>query len=567
MDGTVDATGRGLRPGQGPAGGGRTPSRRRFRRAALAALAAALGLAAALSSGLGPVDSGEDTPGGSPDAGLPLPAQPGSISQASTAPAAAPVAAAPEPSLAATPPLTADAAAAIAAAVDRQARAGARISPVLGVHVIDLATGDEVYGRRAGELHVIASNTKLVTTAAALDALGPGHLFETRVLMRGKVAGGVLDGDLAVIGGGDPNISGRHFDGDPYAVFRRWAEALRARGVTRITGDLYLEHGRFTGPTTHPDWPERGRDKWYQAPVAALSFSDNCVLVRIRPARRVGAAAEVELVPPLGRFGPLNRVSTTSSLRGHQAGVRRAEGSDELTVWGSVYQRASPLETWVSVTDPVQYFGAALVDALAGAGVTVEGGLVPVERLPGLIWEGVAVHRTDLLTAVQVTNKRSQNFYAESLIKLLGAERCGRGSWEAGLKAAEEFLAGAGIEPGSYSMADGSGLSRNNLFTPSQLTVLLRHMYFHRHGKEFLRSLPYSGEEELSWRSRLASPPYRGNVFAKTGTLLGVSTLSGYAKGRSGRLYAFSILCNRASSTWEARRLQDRVVAALVDAG
>ena len=456
---------------------------------------------------------------------------------------------------------------AVAAAVDRAVRGGAKTAPVLGVHVIDLATGDELYGRRADQLHVIASNTKLVTTAAALDALGPGHLFETRFLMRGPVAGGVLEGDLAVIGGGDPNISGRHHDGDPYGVFRRWAGALRARGVTRVHGDLYLEHGLFAGPMTHPDWPDRGREKWYQAPVAALSFSDNCVMVRIRPASRVGAPARVDLVPPLPRFGPTNRASTTASARRHQAGVRRAEGSDELTVWGSVYRRADPLETWVAVADPVEYFGAALVDALAGEGIAVEGALLPVERLPGLIWEGVAVHRSDLLTAVQVTNKRSQNFYAESLLKLLGAESCGRGSWEAGLKAAEGFLAEAGIEAGSYTMADGSGLSRNNRFTPAQLTRLLRFMMHHRWGREFARSLPYSGEEELSWRNRLAEPPYRGNVFAKTGTLLGVSTLSGYAKGRSGRLYAFSVLCNRTASTWEARRLQDRVVAAIIDAG
>jgi D-alanyl-D-alanine carboxypeptidase/D-alanyl-D-alanine-endopeptidase (penicillin-binding protein 4) len=79
--------------------------------------------------------------------------------------------------------------------------------------------------------------------------------------------------------------------------------------------------------------------------------------------------------------------------------------------------------------------------------------------------------------------------------------------------------------------------------------------------------LPYSGEPELRWSKRLAEPPYRGNVFAKTGTLNGVSALSGYAKGKSGRLYAFSILCNRTRSNWEAVRVQDRIVRALIDQG
>lgn len=455
----------------------------------------------------------------------------------------------------------------LAAAIERQVRAGRRVAPQLGVEVVEIDSGREVYGYHADSLRIVASNTKLVTTAAALDALGPGYLFETRFLMRGALHDGVLDGDLAVIGGGDPNISGRHHQGDPYAVFRGWAAELARRGVTRVAGDLYLDHGLFNGPEVHPDWPERGRDRWYQAPVAALSFSDNCVLVRISPSERVGAPAEVELVPPLDLFALSNRASTTSSARRHRAGVRRAEGSDELTVFGSVYSRAGPLDAWVSVDDPVVYFGAALADALRHEGIELAGELRPVRRLPGLIWEGVAVHRTDLLTAIEVTNKRSQNFYAESLIKLLGANRCGRGSWEGGLMAAAEFLAGVGIPPGSYEMADGSGLSRGNRFTPAQLTLLLRHMYGHPWGREFIRSLPYSGEEDLSWKKRLAEPPFAGNVFAKTGTILGVSTLSGYAKGRSGKLYAFSILCNQVKSTWDARRLQDRIVMALVDAG
>ena len=116
-------------------------------------------------------------------------------------------------------------------------------------------------------------------------------------------------------------------------------------------------------------------------------------------------------------------------------------------------------------------------------------------------------------------------------------------------------------------LADGSGMSRANRATPRLMAALLRTMYFHRWGREFVASLPYSGEEDLSWRKRLAEPPYRGNVFAKTGTLNGVSTLSGYAKGASGRLYVFSILCNGTRGSWHAKRAQDAILRALIDEG
>jgi len=171
-------------------------------------------------------------------------------------------------------------------------------------------------------------------------------------------------------------------------------------------------------------------------------------------------------------------------------------------------------------------------------------------------------------------NKRSQNFYAESLLKLLGAEDCGEGSWRSGARVVSSFLEGLGIAPGSYSYVDGSGMSRNNRFSPRQLTTLLRHMYFHRYGQAYLQSLAYSGESDLdppwmnsSLSERLDEDRLKRNVLAKTGGLNGVSTLSGYVKARSGRVYAFSILCNSASARWRANRAQDRIVQTLVDRG
>src|SRR6185295_19770099 len=227
---------------------------------------------------------------------------------------------------------------------------------------------------------------------------------------------------------------------------------------------------------------------------------------------------------------------------------------------------SGPFETWVTVPDPVLYFGSALRQALAEEGIEVTGHLRPVPELPGAVWERVAVHRSDLVTAIRTTNKRSQNFYAETLAKLVGAERCGEGSWAAGVRAIGEFAVSIGVPRGTFTMRDGSGMSRANQFAPRALTTLLRHMFFHPAASEFAQSLPYSGERDMrSWKRRLAAPPYRGNVFAKTGTLNGVSALSGYAKAVSGKSYAFSILIT--NSRGDAHAAQDRIVMALIDNG
>ncbi|MEM9291411.1 MAG: D-alanyl-D-alanine carboxypeptidase/D-alanyl-D-alanine-endopeptidase [Acidobacteriota bacterium] len=452
------------------------------------------------------------------------------------------------------------------AEVNRQVAAARRVAPDLGVHIVDLSTTRTVYGFQADVPRILASNTKLLSSGAALELLGPAHSFETRIAVRGQVVEGRLDGDLAVVGGGDPNLSGRFHYGDIYAVFRRWGEELRGQGIDRIGGDLYLINGQFQGDQIHPDWPRDQLTRWYEAPVDALSFNDNCVLVRVKPGRRPGDPVRVEVEPPL----PIFEVESTGRTRGRGRGVIQIDrkwGTNTLTVAGTLKVGASPVEKWVAVDDPVQYFGAALKAALGEVGVRLEGKVFRAPQLPSASWRLVTVHRSDLLTTLEVVNKKSQNFYAESVLKHLGFHHCGEGTWAGGLKAVEEVLTRAGIEPGTYQLADGSGMSRGNRLSPYQMTAFLLYMDRHAYREAFLETLPESGEADTSWRRRLAQSPYRGSVWSKTGTLNGVSTLSGYVRGKSGRVYAFSLLMNGSRAAWRSRRAQDNILRAIIDHG
>jgi D-alanyl-D-alanine carboxypeptidase/D-alanyl-D-alanine-endopeptidase (penicillin-binding protein 4) len=424
-----------------------------------------------------------------------------------------------------------------------------RVAPALGVHVVDVENGETVYAFEPDRQRIVASNNKLVTSAAALDRLSPGHFIETALQARGPVIDGELVGDLAIVGSGDPTISGRHYGDDPLYIFRRWGEELYALGIERVRGDLMLIDGLFEAQQIHPDWPRDQLHKWYEAPVSAFSFNDNCVWVWVRPGAAPGAPAQVEITPDVPTLKIRNRAKTASRSSSHKIVVDRQPGSDVIEVSGWVYRRAEPFVVAVTVPDPELLFGQALLAGLSQAGVGVNGALRIEQHLPEATWRTLAVHRTSLPTVLDVVNKRSQNFYAETLLKLIGAEDCREGSWRAGAEVVASFLEEIGIERGSYSYVDGSGMSRNNRFSPRQLTTLLRRMYFHRHGKAFLQSLAYSGESDLdppwmrsSLSDRLDESGYRRNVLAKTGGLDGVSTLSGYVKARSGKIYVFSIL-------------------------
>jgi D-alanyl-D-alanine carboxypeptidase/D-alanyl-D-alanine-endopeptidase (penicillin-binding protein 4) len=441
-----------------------------------------------------------------------------------------------------------------------------KYSREVGVHIVDLADRREVYGFEPDKTRILASNTKLLTTAAALVELGPDFRFETKFLLRGKIEDGTLDGDVAVIGAGDPNLSGRFSGGDAYAAFRPWAQALLARGIRRVTGQLYLVNGIFEEPWVHPDWPRDQLAAWYEAPIDALSFNDNCVLVRVRPGPKPGSAAVVSTVPKLD-YVRFRNTAHTGAGRSGQLVVSRDVASDVVVVSGWVGQSSSGVDVWVAVHDPVAYFAAGVRGALVEEGIEIADRYRYVHAPLEGAWEQIAVHASDLPSTIMVTNKRSQNFYAESLAKLLGWRKTGTGSWESAVSAISAFLVGIGVPASDFRLSDGSGLSRGDQATPRAVTRVLEQMYFHDYGRTFLQSLPYSGERDLVWRQRLATRPYLGNVFAKTGTLRGVSALSGYAKAVSGRVYAFSILLNQVRGNGSAHAVQDRIVRALVDRG
>lgn len=448
----------------------------------------------------------------------------------------------------------------------RAVRGLERAARRVGVHIVELASGQELVSYAATERFSLASNTKLFTTAAALLELGPEFEHETVLLQRGRVVDGVLEGDLGVWGAADPNLSGRFYEGDSLGAFRPWAQALVREGIRVVTGDLWLFNGIFEGPRTHPEWPPDQYATWYEAPIDALSFNDNCVLVRVRPGQSPGDRARVILEPRLAYFAVRNSAKTVPGA-GQQLTVTRERDSDTLVVFGTVGEKGGGLDVWVAVFDPARFFGEAVRLALKQEGVRLEGQvrMGHMENWEG--WSRVAVHRSPLIRSLEVTNKRSQNFYAEMLTKLLGYRKHGVGSWETGIEAMVNILNSLGVPLAEVELRDGSGLARGNRSTPRAVTALLAAMYRHPYGARYLQSLPASGEKGLRWERRLATPPYRGNVLAKTGTLRGISTLSGFARARSGKVYAFSLLLNDVVSPGRAVQAQDELLRTLIDRG
>jgi len=443
----------------------------------------------------------------------------------------------------------------------------------------DHARNDVLYALRPDVPLIPASTMKLVTTAACFDRLGPGWRIRTHV---GRIPSTKVKGkwDLAVIGGGDPNFSGRFWGGDTVGAFRRWAEILKSRGATAVERVL-LDDTLFDAVRVHPSWPANQRAEWYEAPAGALSINDNCVDVHVAPGK-VGGPARVWVEPPGGIARVTGEILTVADRKAHRFSLERVVDGQGLAIRadGRYWSQAPEVVEFRTLDDPTRAFGAALVHTLRSSGIAVAG---PAVRARLAAPDGAArsdfvcdlVHASRLGATVTVANKRSQGMYAECLLKLLGAYALTphvtaplpprQGSWESGTEEVRRWLGERGVPSAGCVFDDGSGLSRENRLTAFTVTHLLGLM--HRlHGPQWVQTLAAAGQDG-SLDKRMDGTAAEGRVYGKTGYIRGVSALSGYVYAASGRVIAYAILMNNLPSgaLWKARVAQDKICVRLVD--
>jgi D-alanyl-D-alanine carboxypeptidase/D-alanyl-D-alanine-endopeptidase (penicillin-binding protein 4) len=429
-----------------------------------------------------------------------------------------------------------------------------------GVALVD-HTGRLLYGRNERRLFTPASNTKVVVTAVAAALLPPDFRVPTSLYAAGPIAGGVLRGDLVLYGRGDPTFSRRCYatdtltsgacDRDPFARLRLLADTLKARGVRQVHGDVVGDGSYFEAASLHPGWELFDLNWWYAAPVAALSFNDNSLDFVWQPGVRVGAPALISMWPDLGDIAFENRTVTVPAGGETDIGDRffRRPGTAQVWAEGTVAIDRAPRTEYFAVADPNLYAARALRQALADAGIAVTGttrattdsALYARARAGRPLAETLSRPLRDWIFPILNT---SQNLFAEMLLKQLG-RRFGRGgSWEEGLQVERRFLIDSvGIDSTEFDLSDGSGLSSANLISPLAFTKLLRFIRAHPRYATFAPGLPRAGGAG-SLRTRFVGTPLAGRVRAKTGSIAGVHTLTGYIERPDGRPLTFSVEVN-----------------------
>jgi D-alanyl-D-alanine carboxypeptidase/D-alanyl-D-alanine-endopeptidase (penicillin-binding protein 4) len=419
---------------------------------------------------------------------------------------------------------------------------------VWGVDIRSLDTGEQLFEVNSGRLMMPASNMKIVTLAAAAEVLGWDHRFTTTLETAAAIEQGVLKGDLIVRGGGDPAINAR--GGRAAAVLDEWAAALRTAGIHQIDGRIIGDDQLFDDEGIGPGWAWDYLQYGYAAPVGALQFNENLATLTVAAAAEVDDPAQVTLTAGAG-LTILNRVTTVAAGSPSTIDYRRHLDRPVLEVIGSVAAATAPLERAVAVVNPTIFCAQSLADGLIARGIQVSGRAVDFDDVAAELAGSASARRTLVTTQspplreiATVLMKVSQNLYAETLLKSIGAARGGLGTFEGGLTVVRGLLASWGIPDDAYVNADGSGLSRYNYLAPATVaTILAREYRDERHREAFTATLPIAGKDG-SIAARMVRTRAAGNAVAKTGSISNVRSLSGYVKSRDGEMLVFAIIAN-----------------------
>ena len=468
-----------------------------------------------------------------------------------------------------------------------------------GVLIVNPRTGDTLYSHNAGKLFLPASNQKILTGAVALALLGPDFRFRTTFAARRTAAApprladagpgplvdnGVLQGDLVVIGRGDPTVSD-HVFGDAMVPLRAAADSLVARGVRHVAGRLLRGGDAFPDANYGFGWAWDDFDFAYSAGIDELLFNEGFSRLTVRGGPRAGdtptvavapggtypyvAVTAVTVAPPAPVGAGDLRLGDTAQQVGTSITVSSDPSGGVAVVAGSVLAADTATVT-IAHRDPARAYLMAFAQALAERGITVGGGVsaAPADAAPAT---GPGAARDTLFTLLSpplgeilpALEKPSQNQIAEVLLKTVGLERTGVGSADSGRRVVERQVLAWGADPDGFAVRDGSGLSRHNYVSPETLVRVLDAMRRAPTFGAFYDALPVAGVDGTI-AGRMRGTAAQGNVRAKTGYVDRARSLSGYVTSADGELLIFSLLCNNWTTPVRAvERVQDEVAARL----
>lgn len=449
-----------------------------------------------------------------------------------------------------------------------------------GGFVMSLRDGRVLYARDGDRSFIPASNMKLYTTGVALDLLGADYRWRTSVYAASRPdKSGVINEDLTLYGRGAPDlVVGVN---DKKSSLKQLADELYANGLRHVRGNVVGDESYFRGEPLGDGWLWNDVQWYFGAEISALSIGGNEISLNIVPGAKVHDPARLKLAPETEYVQMKNDAVTAEEEKPTTIGINRGLSDNAFRVWGDFPLKSRGFNARLAVHQPALWAAKIFRDELLARGITVDGHAISRdarsqrenERFdPQREVELASITSKTLGELSRSINKESLNLEAELVLRTLGKVKGGtapdpdprkmanRGDDDAGLAVIRLWLEQTGISTQGMALHDGSGLSRLNFVTPETTVRLLAAMSKKSLAGVFHDSLSIAGRDgTLRNRLRTAST----KIYAKTGTLNYVNSLSGYVVSEDKELLAFSIMCNNDMSPSTSTHVLDRIALLL----
>mgnify|MGYP002395777345 CR=1 FL=1 len=416
-----------------------------------------------------------------------------------------------------------------------------------GISIKTLSPNRELYRRDAEHYFIPASTVKLMTTAATLSQLPVDYRISTSIY-------GDAKGNLYIVGRGDPSLT--------TTQLKDLAKQLKDKGITQVN-QLIADPGYFPGFAVHPNWDWEDIQAGYGAPVNSLILNQNSIDLILSP-QSINQPLKVTWVrPQQGKGWQIrNKTITVSKNQREFVEIGRDLTQPIIDVSGQLRVGSEPEPVYAAVVEPTKNFIEEFRQILERQGIRVlKTSIISTSQYSNP--ELARVKSPPLAKLIQTTNLDSNNIFAEALLRILGVQQPSLDAVETGLTAMQTILTRLGVDPEGYRLVDGSGLSRQNLVSPEALTQVLVGMANSPQFESYQNSLSVAGETGTLKR-RFQETTAAGIVYAKTGTLTGISALAGYIYPPYYQPLVFSILVNHSNlSTAELRQAIDQIVILL----
>jgi len=439
----------------------------------------------------------------------------------------------------------------------------------IGAIIKTMSSNKVLYERNAHKLFMPASNQKILTASAALIKLGADFRFRTILSKSGSIKDSIIDGDVIVFGDGDPTLYSRFYK-TPEEAFRNWAKLLKQKGIKTISGNIIGDDNAFDDIAIGNGWSHDGLDVWYSAEVSALQFNENYVDLTIVPPS--DNETKCAIIPNVqsSYFNLIDSINISDTKKPF-INVTREYGTNDIVISGNVKINSAKIYRSPSITNPTKFYVTVLKEVFEAEEIKVLGKALDCDEIKNWNHKPKDFTPIDTLYSPYLNDilkgmmKRSQNLYAETLVKTLGYNFLGKGTFENGRKIVNEVLTGIGINSDDYAYLDGSGLSRYNYVTPAQIVTILEWMNTSSLSKAWHDLLPVAGVDG-TLSGRMKNSKAENNVHAKTGTISNVRGLSGYVTTSAGDDIVFSFLINsHLQSTKATEDITDSILQILAE--